>query len=49
MAGVNNTCVIGVFAVCSLIDFLRIKLIEKPFFNFWNRKYAKIEGYFRNI
>ena len=42
------TCVIGVFAVCSLIDFLRIKLIEKPFFNFLDRKCAKIEKYFKD-
>ncbi len=40
-------CVIGVFAACSIIDFIRIILIEKPFFNFWNRKYVKIEKYFK--
>jgi hypothetical protein len=40
-------CVIGVFTACSMIDFIRIKLIERPFFNFWDRKCAKIEGYFR--
>ncbi len=41
-------CVIGVFAVCSAIDFLRIKFIEMPFFNFLNKKYANIIHVFKN-
>ena len=40
-------CVLGVFAVCSAIDYLRIKLIETPFFCFWERKYERISGYFK--
>lgn len=36
-------CVVGVFAICSMIDYLRIKLIERPFFCFWDRKCATIE------
>lgn len=30
-------CVIGVFAVCSFIDHLRIRFIEKPFFKLWDK------------
>ncbi|MBR4265587.1 MAG: acyltransferase family protein [Bacteroidales bacterium] len=40
-------CVLGVFAVCSVIDFLRIKLIETPLFYFWNKKYDCIAGHFK--
>lgn len=32
-------CVVGVFCVCSVIDFFRIKMIEVPFFNFWNKNH----------
>lgn len=30
-------CVIGVFVVCSFIDHLRIRFIEKPFFQLWDK------------
>ena len=40
-------CLIGVFAVCSMVDFIRIKLIEKPFFNFWDKKYESIAMNFK--
>jgi hypothetical protein len=29
--------VIGVFAVCTVIDIIRINLIEKPFFRLWDK------------
>ena len=32
--------VIGVFAVCTAIDLVQIRLLEKPFFRLWD----KIEG-----
>ena len=32
--------VIGVFAVCTLIDMARIRLIEKPFFRLWDRVFG---------
>jgi hypothetical protein len=35
--------VIGVFAVCSVIELLRINFIEKPFFKFWDKHYEKIK------
>jgi len=35
-------CVMGVFIVCSIIDLLRIYLIEKPFFKLWDKKWEGI-------
>jgi hypothetical protein len=35
-------CVLGVFAACSLIDFVRIKLIEKPILYWWDRKKDRV-------
>jgi hypothetical protein len=32
-------CVVIIFVVCSLIDMLRIRWIEKPFFSFWDQHY----------
>lgn len=32
--------ILGVFLVCSLIDMLRIRFIEKPFFTLWDKKQA---------
>lgn len=40
-------CVVGVFAICSMIDYLRIKLIEKPFFNYFDKKYERISWVFK--
>ena len=44
------SCVAAIYIVCALIDQLRIRLIEKPFFQLWDRhwdgflaKYKKIE------
>jgi len=39
--------VLGVFAICSAIDFLRIKFVEVPFFNLWDRKHDTIFVYFK--
>ena len=43
-------CVASIYIICTLIDQLRIRLIEKPFFKLWDRhwngflaKYEKIE------
>ncbi len=33
--------VVGVFAVCSVIDLCRIYLIETPFFKLWDKNYEK--------
>jgi len=34
--------VILVFAVCSVIELLRVKFIEKPFFVLWDKYYDKL-------
>lgn len=34
-------CVVAIFAICSLIDLLRIRFIEKPFFVFWDKHYPE--------
>ena len=38
-------CVLGVFVVCSLIDFARIKLIESPVFYWWGRKKDRVSSW----
>ena len=38
--------VIGVFVICSLIDYLRIKLIEKPFFNYVDKKLPDVVSWY---
>ncbi len=35
--------VICIYVVCTLIDYLRIRFIEKPFFNFWDRHFHKVK------
>lgn len=35
-------CVLGIFAVCVIIDILRINLIEKPFFKWWDKHWNNI-------
>ena len=44
-------CVLAIFIVCVVIDIIRINLIEKPFFRWWDKhegcfvaKYKKIES-----
>ena len=34
------------FAVCVVIDILRIHLIEKPFFKFWDKHWDKFFDWF---
>ncbi len=41
--------VIGIFLVCSLIDGLRIKFLEKPFFLFWDRHWDRFLSSYRRI
>jgi hypothetical protein len=42
--------VVGVFVICSVIDFLRIKFIEKLFFRFWDKNECKTLSLFqRNV
>lgn len=35
--------IVSIYVVCTIIDHLRIVLIEKPFFKFWDRR---LEGFF---
>ena len=35
------TCVLGVFIICSVLDFIRIKIIEIPFFKLWDKNEEK--------
>ena len=35
-------CVLGIFAVCVIIDILRINLIEKPSFKWWDKHWNNI-------
>lgn len=30
-------CVVGIFAICVVIDIIRINLLEKPFFKWWDK------------
>jgi len=41
--------VIGVYIVCVLIDQLRIKLIEKPLFDYIDRNNDRYVAYYRTI
>ena len=38
--------VIGIFVVCAILDMLRIKFIETPFFCLWDKHYGKIKNKF---
>lgn len=39
--------VLAIFAICTLIDFIRIKLIEKPFFILWDKAWDKISLWYQ--
>ena len=34
--------VLAIFAICSVIDMLRIRLIEAPFLKLWDKHFLKI-------
>ena len=36
-------CVLLIFAVCTIIDALRIRFIEEPFFGFWDRHWPNAQ------
>jgi hypothetical protein len=38
--------VIGIFVVCAILDMLRIKFIETPFFCLWDKHYGTIKNKF---
>lgn len=40
-------CVIGIYAVCTVIDIIRINLVEKPFFKWWDKHWEGFESWFK--
>lgn len=41
--------VIGIFVVCNLIDYLRVAVIEKPFFNLWDKMWPAFQTRFNRF
>ena len=41
--------VIAIFTVCCVIDLFRIKLIEKPFFSLWDKKWGVVSDKYTKI
>ena len=41
--------VLGIFAVCVIIDIIRINLLEKPFFKFWDKHWDGFLAKFKRI
>ncbi len=41
--------VIGIFVICSIIDILRIRFIEKPFFKLWDKHWGSLIAKCKNI
>lgn len=41
--------ILGIFVVCTVIDYFRILLIEKPFFKLWDRHWEKIVVFYKKI
>lgn len=39
--------VVGIFFVCVVIDLLRIRFVERPFFRWWDKNWEKIEGRYK--
>ena len=38
-------CVVGVFTICSIIDYLRIVLIEKPIFKLIDKPLSNVQSW----
>ena len=41
--------VLGIYIICTVIDYLRIKCIEKPFFKLWDKHFNKISDKYLQI
>lgn len=41
--------VLAIFAVCFVIDFLRIRLLERPFFCLWDRLWARVTAVYTRV
>ena len=40
-------CVIGIFTICSVIDIIRINLLEKPFFKWWDKHWTDFYNFYK--
>jgi len=38
--------VIMIFVICSAIDYLRIRFVERPFFKLWDKKWDRISNWY---
>ncbi len=38
--------VLGIFTVCAIIDILRIKFLEKPFFTWWDKHFDSVKQWY---
>lgn len=43
------SCVAVIFIVCTIIDQLRIRLIEKPFFHLWDRHWGVFLAWYKTL
>lgn len=41
--------VIGIFAVCCVIDLLRMRFLEKPFFAWWDKRWPKVQETYKRV
>ena len=39
-------CVIGIYAICTVIDTIRTNLVEKPFFKWWDKHWDNFTVWF---
>ena len=39
--------VLGIFILCTIVDLLRIKFIEKPFFKVWDKKWPHVVAFYQ--
>ncbi len=41
--------VLAIYMICTVIDYLRIRFIEKPFFKFWDRHWDKLKEKYQRL
>lgn len=41
--------VIGIYIVCAVVDYLRIRFLEKPFFKMWDKHWGKVEKKYLHV
>ena len=40
---------VGVFVVCSALDWLRLRFVEKPFFRLWDKKWSGVAAKYQQL